>query len=634
MHTSVLFLVALASIMVTFSLAKPFDRRDPVLPLGIKVADFLDKQTKGDLAFGGQAEGGSVSGRGFAQAATAEHNWYTTAIQLGWEAVTLRDHNIDLVKSHFNNFDHSQYFKHSHLIKKLSFEDDRNNRYSFKFSKPELLLLLRQLPNLNEFDFSTAFFFEDYLECLLHTNMQHITKIETGTNLYYIRTDLLFSVYYQFRNSITCIRLLYTMNTIDFKSQEINVIDSLTQFKKLTKLKLRNKHDINLTPFQIQDNCPNLEHLEFLSRHPISESAMQHILDDKRRTNLNFISSLTYLELHLPSLSATYTKYLVDYFPNQLTDLNIKIALQSIFNWIEIVGMEVASRLMEKAGGIDKTFIGFKNQAGYQVRESNENETTKYFKLLYSFMGTRQTHCKADFNDVTNNVEGFGNSFRYDSLDRLFVMYDLYGSDLYISGTDMMAVPDKTISIIGPEIFHFLEFNLSDLHFHGDLYRISKYSLSNCPMLQSLNLIFNSNSGGSKRSISLRHKNGKISSDRATCDMNLLQIELIRPSKHVFDLLTTHFHNIEIISLKDKDESWGYQDHDIDLTGFKKLKSFTYTSTDDHSQKENKFFLIRYTNGTERRIRRCAKTKGRDTLQFIVFCDISVSLDFVRGNKK
>lgn len=54
-----------------------------------------------------------------------------------------------------------------------------------------------------------------------------------------------------------------------------------------------------------------------------------------------------------------------------------------------------------------------------------------------------------------------GYSFRYNRLGRLVVTYNLYPDDLYESnGAYIITLPDKTSSIIGPEIFHDLEFDL------------------------------------------------------------------------------------------------------------------------------------------------------------------------------
>ncbi|GAA5809718.1 hypothetical protein MFLAVUS_003131 [Mucor flavus] len=283
---------------------------------------------------------------------------------MGWRAVMLQPHNIAHVKSHFNNVNHSQYFKYSHFTTELAFKDVKNCKEFYKFSKLELLELLNRLPSLKKINFGETNYPEEYFEYLLDADMQHINEINTGAKFLNIRSDVVFSVYYKFRNSITVIGLFYDRNAINFDSQQINIINSLTQFKKLTTLILWNNYDTNLTPFQIQDNCSNLTHLGFVSDHPISESATRRVLDNNRRINLNFISSMAYFYLRLPSLSATYTRYLVDYFPNHLKYLTI-ISHQNILKWFDIVGMELALRLMEKTGRIKETTIAFGEREEY-----------------------------------------------------------------------------------------------------------------------------------------------------------------------------------------------------------------------------------------------------------------------------
>ncbi|GAA5801125.1 hypothetical protein HPULCUR_006567 [Helicostylum pulchrum] len=477
--------------------------------------------------------------------------WYAVAIQLSWEEVILRTRNISLMKFDFNNPYFTQYLKYSHLIKTLAFEDAKDHRCSDKFSRIELLELLDLSPNLEAIYFSVTNYLEEYLRYLLDAELQHIKRIDTGLNLRLLRSNLLFPVYYKFRNSISCIRLAYDRKPNNFESQLINILNSLTQFKQLTKLELHGKRDINYIAFGIPENFPDIERLEFFS-DPISESAIRHILNDNRRINLNFISSLTHLDLLLPYLSATYTRHLVDYFPNQLTDLNLMIFPHRI----DIVGMELALRLMEKAGSIDKTCIRF----------------------LQDEEGTRQTHCTARFNGEMVDLVSLGHSFRYNSLGRLFVTYALYLSNLQESITAEMTVPDKTSSIIGPEIFNVLEVNLLILY-DGDECRTLNYSLSNCPRLQSLNFTYTT-ADSSNASFSLKHKEGLISSDQANCDFNVLQMEHTRPTKHFFDLVTTRLRNIEIVSVNTEDWSRKYcyyNDPVIDLTGFKKLISFKYT---------------------------------------------------------
>ncbi|GAA5813440.1 hypothetical protein MFLAVUS_006918 [Mucor flavus] len=156
------------------------------------------------------------------------------------------------------------------------------------------------------------------------------------------------------RPSNMCLRLHLSNsdNNQYFNSQPINILDSLSEFKKLTELRLYNVRDINLTPFQVQDKCRNLKRLTFESDHPISESVVLRLLDNNTNTNINFVASLRRLDLRLLYLSATYTRYLVDYFPKQLIYLRIDTLFQTLFEWIELVGMELASRFMKKVACI------------------------------------------------------------------------------------------------------------------------------------------------------------------------------------------------------------------------------------------------------------------------------------------
>ncbi|KAI9266357.1 hypothetical protein EDC94DRAFT_603502 [Helicostylum pulchrum] len=106
--------------------------------------------------------------------------WYRTAIQLSWEEVTLRTHNISLMKSDFNNLYHTQYLKYSRLIKTLAFEDAKNYGDPDKFDRKELLELLNLSPNLKVIDFSKTNYLEKYLGYLLDSDLQHIKRIYTG----------------------------------------------------------------------------------------------------------------------------------------------------------------------------------------------------------------------------------------------------------------------------------------------------------------------------------------------------------------------------------------------------------------------------------------------------------------------
>ncbi|KAI9261788.1 hypothetical protein EDC94DRAFT_584669 [Helicostylum pulchrum] len=259
--------------------------------------------------------------------------WYPVATPLNWESVRLPNDKVVLVKSHLNDSNYYQYFKYGHLIISIKIDCPPSPFY-IPLSKPELLLLLNRLLNLSEIDMSYTNHIKMYLRDLLDAEMQHINKIYIGYENYPL--DLCFSVCYKFRSSISSMELVCNKSTINFNPQQINILNSLTQFKQLTQPVFYNKHDMNLMPYHVQDVCLRLKHFTFFSDYSISESAMQHLLDTNSQMNINFSTCLSHLDLEFPSLSATYTRILIDCFPNQLLISSIKILSQVFFNWINL----------------------------------------------------------------------------------------------------------------------------------------------------------------------------------------------------------------------------------------------------------------------------------------------------------
>ncbi|KAI9248327.1 hypothetical protein EDC94DRAFT_589468 [Helicostylum pulchrum] len=565
-------------------------------------------------------------------------SWYSIAIPLDWKEVMLTGSRISLVKSHLKDPNYRQYFKYSYLIVKLSIKDGFS---SFQFSKPELLALLKHLPNLEDVDIRFTCHADEYIRFLLDADMPRINKINTGcfygrfnSRFHY---DVLFLVYYRFRDTITSVDLFYDKSIIRFNSQHINTLHSLTEFEKLTELNFQNKYDIDLTPFQVQHKCPNLKRLRFDSDFPISESTMLRLLDNNSRTNLNVFASLSHLDLRLPSLSATYTRYLVDYFPNQLLDFCIIISNQTMFNWIGSVGIEAALLFMGKVGSIKEANVDFETSYRFEELDFEETKTTIFFKLLNEFRRTRETYCKASFRGYNSNPvdAGAGYSFRYTCDDRLLIAYDIY--DTFFPPLDL---PDKTSSVIGPEIFNTLEFYISGV---GDevVLPTLDYSLTNCPRLQSFTLTGNK---GHFEDLGFHLHCGNsqdiISSDGTNSDINYLKIEYINHVQAYFDVATAHLHNIEVISLEPYE--WGSTDNDLvlNLTGFNKLKTFKYIARiDEPENNDYDFILFKYTNGEEHHYYLDDEKRSNlqvdysqifDTPSLTIYCDASVTFDFLQ----
>ncbi|GAA5815415.1 hypothetical protein MFLAVUS_008923 [Mucor flavus] len=194
-------------------------------------------------------------------------------------------------------------------------------------------------------------------------------------------------------------------------------------------------------------------------------------------------------------------------------------------------------------------------------------------------------------------------SFRFNNNDELFTTYRLYGNDFYGSNRDMN-LPKKTSSAIGPEIFDALELGFWGGH-ENVLYRALNYSIVNCPKLQIFYMTcYGFQYYNTTSSIGYKYEEDQFCSDQTKCAINYLKMEYINPAQYCLDLVTTHLHNIETLSLTTKECGRQYNDSVIDLLDFKKLKAFIYTSRSLGQEKncnnqENILVLIKYINGEE-----------------------------------
>ncbi|KAI9272382.1 hypothetical protein EDC94DRAFT_655762 [Helicostylum pulchrum] len=232
---------------------------------------------------------------------------------------------------------------------------------------------------------------------------------------------------------------------------------------------------------------------------------------------------------------------------------------------------------------------------------------TRYFKLLNAFWGTRYTYCLAEFTEP-NQADSPDCLFYYKSSCRLYTAYTIYDNNFH--------GPDNT------------ELDLT-------------YSFLNCPRVEICEVAyFESQFHEMVSIIKCKHKEEEnpIGSDQT---INLLEMEYITPVQHYFDFVTNYLKDIEFISFETL--QWGlHNDTVVDLTGFKKLRSFAYITKGDNDSQESDFVLLKYTNGEEHcyyldeQIRALIEYVGNPTITttippcLTIFCDSSVSFTFKR----
>lgn len=169
----------------------------------------------------------------------------------------------------------------------------------------------------------------------------------------------------------------------------------------------------------------------------------------------------------------------------------------------------------------------------------------------------------------------------------------MYGNDFH--------GPDKASSIIGPEIFDDLKIELW-CYTVNFVCKSLNYSFLNFPKLQSFKLYYNETyQEDMVLTIGYTHKKeDPIGSDQSNYTINLLEMECTNPDQCYFDLVVTYMKDISVMLFK-KVFYWGYlYDHQvINLTDFKKLKSFIYTTKGRKGNQDSDVVLFKYTNGEE-----------------------------------
>lgn len=154
--------------------------------------------------------------------------------------------------------------------------------------------------------------------------------------------------------------------------------------------------------------------------------------------------------------------------------------------------------------------------------------------------------------------------------------------------------------MIGLEIFSCFELQLPDGD-TGEADRVLDYVRCNCPNLQAFSFkYYGSYEDEGLSYIRYEHQKGLTSSDPT--HINTLELQHIDYAQTYLDIFSTEFPHIESISLGNY--SWGnmFGPTVVDLTRFKKLKRFSYSSfyvdhEDGSYEPERDFILLEFTNG-------------------------------------
>ncbi|GAA5816912.1 hypothetical protein MFLAVUS_010447 [Mucor flavus] len=505
-------------------------------------------------------------------------DWSMPASRAYFKDVTINNYNTETLKA---LVDQGQYFKHCHWTEKVIIIQESSNSYynrkpEVEFTKEEFLTLIKYFPNLKKIEIHTNRSESNYTKYLLDIDSDHyLTRLESiilrNDSFYADPFSLYYAVYYKFRGSLARISLEHERESV-LTSKYGGVLNYLDQFKKLTYLTYYNNIDHYIPIREIQVACPRLASIELISSYSPPLSQVDNTIFDQS-------SNLKELSLSFPNISTSYIKNISKYLPESIKKLVITTTEIDLYDWIDQVGINTVLQIAERMSTLPEASLQCIPDKQYETKHENigESNMTIFFKVLNAFKGDKKVPCTASFSDFRS----VHNYMRFNGKN-INIKYGLNYSDLYGDGGEEFSVPDRTNSIIGPEVITHLSFYICTIDPELTI-KLLKYSLINCPHLQHVEF---------KGMNSPRHefvlssnidyfRKGEETYDLATTskeNLKTIKLKNFIPSEEFIDLLTYHLPDLQIFTCGGGlgglfDDNEVPQDRIVDLTRFKSLKT-------------------------------------------------------------
>ncbi|GAA5806894.1 hypothetical protein MFLAVUS_000242 [Mucor flavus] len=274
------------------------------------------------------------------------------------------------------------------------------------------------------------------------------------------------------------------------------------------------------------------------------------------------------------------------YLPKSIESLSVSINDIDLYDWIDRVGVDNALKLAEVMSKLPSAFLEWLPYKDYETVHENigESDMTIFFKLLNAFKGDKKVSCASSFSDFRS----VHNSMRF-SGGNLPFYYGLKYEDLFDRGGEErifeLSVPDRTISVIGPEVINSSSFYICTTD-KELAFKLLKYSLINCSHLQRLKI--NGMDMPRQECIlynSIDHfRRQEILYDPSTISAETLKAVNLKgliPSQECLDLLSSYLPGIQIFTCTSErgnrfDDCGVPQNNVVDLTHFKSLQTFYF----------------------------------------------------------
>ncbi|KAG2199735.1 hypothetical protein INT47_012871 [Mucor saturninus] len=235
--------------------------------------------------------------------------------------------------------------------------DDYDSDYDVpvEFNETEFMSLMEYFPNLLILDVASNKLYKRYFRHLLDS------KSDKCLNQIQVITAPKISIYnpgsYNAHFNLCC-RYCETITSLEIQDycdnmdmghildlfpRSTQTLSYLEEFPKLKSLKILRSSVTSITPFRLQEACPNLTSLNFgIHSYMVQDPKNFLPIDPAFQTKQNDLESLILESTNIP---VEYIQYLIDCNFTQLNTLKLIMSRVDLYTWINKIGLENVLKL-------------------------------------------------------------------------------------------------------------------------------------------------------------------------------------------------------------------------------------------------------------------------------------------------
>ncbi|KAG2196774.1 hypothetical protein INT47_009665 [Mucor saturninus] len=368
---------------------------------------------------------------------------------------------------------------------------------------------------------------------------------------------------------------------IKLDKENIFGLSLLVNFTSLSRLVIYSYSTSNLSLTDILNNCPNIVSLDFSSYYAVPDS-VYNLETNMKQTKLKN------LELAIPTLTKSCMNYLSRcLILDKLETFNINLTEEEIYGMLNREGIDNVLKMARQLSSVKniKLYANPENDGTFEL-PNPEDRMTILYSLIHALQGNRVMNCFATYSDI----KPLEFSISVSNGEKLNFLYGISQSDytpdyenrsLFI---DELPMPDKNVSIIGPDIINkllFIMINPTEI-FTPDLLR---YVVLDCPHASSLTITSWNN-----------YSSYEVEAEKDTTKIVLKAS--IMPSQEVLDLLSAFLPEAKKFKIETPRgcDLFVASKFTIDFTRFRFLEKLTINIHNNHHTAQIAFVSMRFAD--------------------------------------